>query len=83
MSLKQYQDASRTAAATGGAVVVPHAVTLLPVTRSLWIGTAGDIAVVFVDGTTVTHKVPVGVFPVQVVQVLASGTTAADIVAWY
>lgn len=58
--------------------------TVLPTTRALWIGTTGDVAVTMAHGSTITYKnVPVGVLPVQVTQVLETGTTASDIVAMY
>jgi hypothetical protein len=50
----------------------------------LYVGVAGDIALKNRSGVTVIHQnVPVGVFSVQVTQVLATGTTASGIVAWY
>ena len=59
-------------------------VTVLPTTRALWIGTTGDVAVKMAHGSTVTFaSVPVGVLPVQVTQVLSTGTTASNIVAMY
>lgn len=51
--------------------------------RQLWIGTAGNVAVITLAGTTLTIKAPVGVLPLQVSRVLSTATTATDIVALY
>lgn len=54
-------------------------------TRGLWIGTAGNLVVDMVSGdTSVTFSnVPVGILPLQVKRVRATGTTASNIVALY
>lgn len=92
-----YRTADATVAATNGVVVTPSDTTDLPVTRALYVGTAGDLNVVFVDahlavGADATaalavdvllQNVPVGVLPVQVVRVMATSTLAADLVALY
>ena len=45
-------------------------------------GWARDVAVTMVGGATVTLKgAPVGILPLRVARVLATGTTAADLVA--
>jgi hypothetical protein len=51
--------------------------------RALYIGVSGDVAVVTRGRTTpVTFKAaPVGILPVQVTQVLSTGTTATNILA--
>ena len=80
---------SRTAAA-----VVPHDVNVIPATRKLYIGTVGDVKVVLQDNIDsgigdveepVTFvAVPAGtILPVRAVKVLATGTTATNIVAMY
>lgn len=60
--------------------------------KALWIGVTGDVAIIAAGdqsgalgvGTAVTHKaVPVGIFPVQVRRVMATNTTATNIVGWY
>jgi len=63
--------------------VVPSDATVLDPTRALWIGGTGNLSVVMVgDGATVLFSnVPVGIFPIQVTKVLATGTTATSIVA--
>jgi hypothetical protein len=53
-------------------------------TRGLYIGVAGDVAVVMATGEAVTFKnVAAGILPVAVSQVTASGTDAEDIVALF
>lgn len=63
--------------------VTPSDSSNLPVTsRALYIGTSGDLRVIVGSGSTVTFvNVPEGILPMRVSRVLASGTTAADIVA--
>ena len=58
--------------------------TIIPTTRALYIGATGDVAVRMASGASVTFTaVAAGVFPVQVDQVLATGTTATGIIAMY
>lgn len=60
--------------------------TVIPATRGLFVGTAGDLVVLFAgDTATVTLKnVAAGVtHPWSVTQVHATGSTAADIVGIY
>jgi len=71
--------------AVGGAAVTPSDSTIIPYFRALYVGGAGDVAVMFANGTTATH---VGVaagstLPVQGTKVLSTGTTATNIVAWF
>jgi hypothetical protein len=58
--------------------------TVIPATRALYIGVAGDVVVTMEGGTgPITFKaVPVGVLNISVTQVLAA-TAATDIVALY
>jgi len=52
--------------------------------RALHIGVTGDVAVVMRSGRSVTFTgVPAGIFPVKVLQVKATGTTATNIAALY
>ena len=71
--------------AVDGVAVTPSDSTVLAATRSLYVSGAGDVAVEMISGNTVTFAaVPAGtVLPVQVVKVLATGTTASSIVAMY
>lgn len=50
--------------------------------RALYIGADGDVKLITIGGETVTFaNVPVGILPVRAARVLATGTTATDIVA--
>lgn len=51
--------------------------------RSIYVGFAGDIAVHMAGESSVVvfKAVPVGILPVRVDRILATGTTAADLVA--
>ncbi len=66
-----------------GVQVTPSNSTDLPVTsRALFIGSSGDLSVTMAGGTTLLlRNVPVGILPIRVSRVRATGTTAADIVA--
>lgn len=67
-----------------GEAVTPSDVTSLSnPARSLYVGGTGSLSVVmYGDGATVTFAaVPVGIFPIQITRVNASGTTATNIVA--
>ena len=64
--------------------VTPHDTLHIPLTRALWVGVQGDIVVNGAsDGNIVTFKNAVGLLPLRVQQVLATGTTATSIVALY
>ena len=70
-------------AAAGAAVIAPNdAANLATTPRAVYVGTAGHLAVVL-SGTTVTFKnVPAGsLLPIAPTRVLATGTTAVDLVA--
>lgn len=56
--------------------------TLAVATRWVSIAVAGALAVVKEDGTSVTLTLPAGIFPLRVVQVKATGTTATGIVGY-
>lgn len=83
MTTGAHRTANATVSAHGAVAVTPSDATILPVTRSLYVGGTGDVAAVMADGQSVTFvAVPVGVLPVQVVQVLAA-TSATNILALY
>ena len=74
---------SLTAPPEHGAAVVPDdARDLAAVTRALYVGGAGDLAVVMADGTRLVFgAVPAGtLLPVRVARVLATGTSATRVV---
>lgn len=83
--MSAYRTANATVSAHGAEIVTPSNSTTLAITRALFIGTSGDVAVTMADGQTVTFvSVASGaVLPVQVEKVLATGTTASDILALY
>jgi hypothetical protein len=72
--------------AIGAVSVTPdNAAVIEPVTRGVYIGGAGDLAVTFLDGTQVTFTdiAPGMIHGMQIKQVRATGTTATDILAIY
>lgn len=75
--------------ATNGAAVTPSDSTILVKTRALWIGGAGNVAVVFADaGTggsavTLTGATAGSIIPVSAIKVMSTNTTATNIVALY
>jgi hypothetical protein len=71
-----------TGPAIGGADVVPDDGTDLPtLPRALMVSGSGDVAVVFRDGSQMTLPglVPGVIYPVRVMRVLATGTSATGI----
>lgn len=77
-----YQTAADTVTAKDGTVIVPG--VALPTFRAIYVGVAGDIVVRFPSGKSVLHKnVAAGPFSAQGDMVVAAGTTATDLVAWY
>lgn len=77
-SKKSYESVACHAAA-----VTPSDATVLPMFRSLHIGTAGLVTVRMHSGAVVQHNAPQGPLSVCGDKVLATGTTASQIVAWY
>jgi hypothetical protein len=68
------------------AITPSDAVALTRSPRALYVGTGGNIAVKLRgDGDTILHKnVPGGsILPVCVTHVMATNTTATDIVGWF
>lgn len=69
-----------------GAALAPPSGPARP-TRGLLVGGAGNIAVVFADGSTATITIPATacgfVLPLAVTYVKATGTTATSIVALF
>ncbi len=65
------------------ATIIPSDASDLPTaSRAIYVGTSGDLNVTLVGGATVTFKnVPAGVLPLRVSRVLATGTSATDLVA--
>ena len=73
-----------TAPARDGRVIVPDDGNDLEyVARSIHVGTAGIVNVVSVEGTTLPFKMTDGgVITMEVSRVLATGTTATDLIAY-
>ena len=72
--------------ATSGVAVTKSDSTVLPVTRGLWVGGAGDVAVIFTGDTaalTLAGVTAGSMLPVQVTKVMSTNTTATLIVALY
>ena len=80
-----YRDANSTAPAHGAVVVTPSDTTVIPITRSIYIGTAGNLTVRMADGqdTVLFASAPIGILSIQVDKVYATGTGAANILALY
>ncbi|MCC6941065.1 MAG: hypothetical protein IT551_05580 [Novosphingobium sp.] len=72
-------------AADYAVAITPSDVTVLPYPRGLYVGVSGDVAVVMKgkSGAVVFKGAPVGILPIRPAQVLATGTTATDILALY
>lgn len=74
---------SLTSPVIGGFAIAPHDSTPLPeITRAVYVGVTGDLALVLASGQSVVLKaVPAGsLLPVRVQRVAATGTTAASLV---
>lgn len=72
--------------AVKGFAITPSDITdLTNTTRYIYVGGAGAVAIMFRDGTTVTlAAVPVGtLLPVRAMRVLATGTTATNLIGLY
>jgi len=65
----------------GAAVTPSNSVNLAAPTRSLYVGTTGNISVEMLNGTVVFTGVAVGILPIQCTRVNSTGTTASNIVA--
>lgn len=82
MSSESHYQSSLTGPAVEGFSIAPSdQITLNRLTRALYVGGTGDLRVTLAGGHTVTFRaVPAGtVLPVRASAVLATGTTATDI----
>jgi hypothetical protein len=69
---------------THGAVVTPDDATdLTTASRAILVGTAGDIKLTTVGGSTLTAAFTAGWHPVCASRIWSTGTTAAGISAWW
>lgn len=82
--MSAYRSANATVAAHGARAVTPSDTTELEITRGLFIGTTGDVAVTMADGqpVTFTNLASGSILPIQVSKVMAA-TTATNILALY
>jgi hypothetical protein len=72
------------ASARGGVAVTKSDATTYTPTRGVWVGGAGNLAVVFADQSTAVTLVGVAagtLLPIAVIQIMSTNTTATDIVA--
>lgn len=68
----------------GVAIAASDTTDLVTVAKSLYVGGAGDIALVLSDGSDIILKsLPVGLYPFSVKRIKKTGTTATDLVALY
>lgn len=64
--------------------ITPHDTnSLQQVTRAITVGVAGALTVIRLDGTSVTLALPVGTHAMATRRVMATGTDADDLTAWY
>lgn len=72
-------------ASNGEAITKHDTNTLVAVSRALYVGGAGDVAVVMLGGQSLTFSaVPAGtILPIRVTQVKSTGTTATLILGLY
>ena len=64
------------------AVTPSDTVDLAEVSRAIYVGVAGDLTVIMAGGDTVLFKAaPVGILPIRVSRVKATGTAATNITA--
>lgn len=82
--MAQALSADKTAPVVKGVAVTPHDTNSIAQTRGLYVGATGNLTVTMADGAdTLYSNVPVGIFPICVTKVKATGTTATNIVALY
>lgn len=85
MSVGVFRHANNTVAAHGAAAVTLNDSTVLPISRSLYVGTGGNIKVTMADGQVVTflNVVSGSILPIQTQVIWSTGTTASNILALY
>ena len=75
--------ASLSGPASSGFAVTPNDAADLPeVTRAIYVGTGGDLTVRMLTGETLTFAgiAPASLLPVRATRILATGTTAGNLV---
>lgn len=82
--MSAFHSSDATVSAHGAVAVTASDATIIPVTRALYVGGGGNIAVRMADGQELTFTaVAAGVFPIQVDMVKSTATTATSIIALY
>ena len=70
--------------ATNAVAITPNDSTDVPIMhRAIYVGVEGDVVIQDQSGTQVTFKSVQGVLPIRPKRVLATGTTATDIIGLY
>ena len=73
-----------TTSAVDGFQAIPSNSTVFDVSRAVYVGVSGDLAVRMKSGAILTFKAaPVGILPIRIDQVRSTGTTATDIEVLY
>lgn len=72
-------------AADFAVAITPSDSTVLSYPRAIYVGVSGDVAVVMKGkaGAITFKSVPVGILPIRPIQVMATNTTATDMIALY
>lgn len=85
MGFEHSEPIESNAPAQHGAAVTPHDTNNLSrTTRGLWVGGEGSLKVLMVgDDSPVTLVAAQGWFPLAVVRVYSTGTTASEIIAFW
>lgn len=82
--MSAYRHANATVSAHGAALITPSDSAVIPITRGIFVGGAGNINVRMADGNTILFTgVNTGILPIQVDMVLSTSTTATNLVALY
>lgn len=80
-----YHSADATVSAHGAVALTKSDSTVFATCRAIYVGGTGDVAVTMADGQTpiVFSAVAVGIFPIQITQLLSTSTTATNVLALY
>lgn len=71
--------------AVGAVAIIPSDSVDIAVARGIYVGGAGNIVVTLLDGTTATFIAPIvgSILDISARRVLATGTTATNLLALY
>lgn len=83
MPVDPYKNAVDAPPSRAWAVTPNDSADLIRQSRGIWVGVAGDLRLLFAhDEAAVTlTAVPVGLYPMRLIRVYATGTTAGSLVA--